>query len=384
MRMKKVLILAAVAAIAATACNKTYEVNPTPEVPIGFGSWANTLTKGYHDPSGSTNFAVNDAFNVYGTKTVGSTTSDVFVGTTVTKTADSPEAWTYSPTRYWDQTATSYTFYAVAPDGLLDGSGASATTAGIFTSEPIVFLGGDTQKTDIKDILVAAQTTVNKTGSPAAFASPVTLPFYHIASLLDLKVQKHNDLELAGEDANNYIKVAVTAISLSNIDGTGHFSISSYGASSPFAPETDGDTWTEETSAEKKTYNHTSGYDTVTLPTDVNAVSASSPNDLISKLVVMPQDFRTDGTADQTVNITYTIETCENGNSSTTAVTTSFDLKEFDTAQDYDNKPANYIASWMPGTHYIYVITIGANAITFNATIQNWAADQNGYHYLIQ
>ncbi|MBQ9450484.1 MAG: fimbrillin family protein [Bacteroidales bacterium] len=382
--MKKTLILAAVAAIAAVGCTKTYhQVDPATQGPaIGFGTWTETLTKA-HDPGATTNFAVGDNFNVYGTKLVESTPSDVFTGTVVTKTALSPETWTYSPTRFWDPNATSYTFYAVAPAGLLDGTNASATTAGAFTSEPIEFLGGDSNKSDIKDILVAAKTTVTKTGDPAAFISPVNLPFHHIASLVDLKVQKHNDLELTGEDENNYIKVAVTAISLTNIDGNGHFTVSTYGDSSPFAPVTSASTWTEETGAAKKTYNHTSGYETVTLPTDVNAVSATSPNALITKLVAMPQAFRTDNVADQTVNITYTIETCEGGNSSTTTVNTSFDLKEFDKAQDYTNTEANYIASWLPGTHYTYIITIGANAITFNATIQEWATD-TGYHYLLQ
>ena len=320
--MKRYIFFIAAALLAAVSCSKIYDATPVTQeqTPIGFSTWNETLTKSNHDPSGTTNFAIGDDFNVYGTKTDGSTPTDVFAGTVVSKTDDSPETWTYSPTRFWDQTATSYTFYAVAPAGLLDGTGASATTAGAFTSEAIRFVGGETAKTDIKDILVAGETTVTKTGSPAAFASPVSLPFYHIASLLDLKIQKHDDLELAGEDANNYIKVAVTAISLTNIDGNGHFTISSYDGTS-HAPVTSGTTWTEETGAAKETYDHTSGYETVTLPTDVNAVSASSPVALISKLVVMPQAFRTDDTADQTVNITYTIETCEGGNSSTTTVT---------------------------------------------------------------
>lgn len=380
MRMKKQLVLAALVAIAATACTKTFQVQPTSEIPVGFGTWTETLTKA-HDPSGVA-FAIGDAFNVYGTKLIGDTSHDVFVGTTVSKTANEPETWTYAPTRYWDQSATSYTFYAVAPEGLLDGTGASATTAGVFTSEPIEFLGGDSAKTSIKDILVAAKTTVEKSGSPAAFSGPVTLPFYHIASLFDLKVQKQNDLELENEDEDNYIKVAVTNISLSNIDGTGHFTINAYDDTS-FAPVTSAGTWTEETGAEKKTYGAVSGYETVTLPTDVNTVSAENPNALISKLVVMPQTFRTDGTADQTVSITYTIVTCESGNSSTTTVSASFDLKEFDTTQDYNNDSDTYIANWLPGKHYTYIITIGANAITFNATIQPWG-NQSGYHYLVQ
>ena len=48
MRMRKLMILAAVAAIAATACTKTFEVEPTPGNAIGFGTWANTLTKASH------------------------------------------------------------------------------------------------------------------------------------------------------------------------------------------------------------------------------------------------------------------------------------------------------------------------------------------------
>lgn len=383
MRMKQLMILAAVAAIAATACTRTFEVEPTQhDSPIGFNTWANTLTKA-HDPGNTTNFAIGDDFNVYGTKLMPgqpATSQDVFNGTRVEKTADAPsEIWTYSPLRFWDPSATSYTFYAVAPAGLLDGTNASATTAGAFTSEPIEFLGGDTQKTDIKDILVAAKTTVT------TFNSPVNLPFYHIASLVDLKVQKVNALELAGENATKYIKVAVSSISLTNIDGNGHFTISSYGASSPYAPVTSTSTWTEETSASKKTYNNTSGYETVTLPTDVITIGAGDPDALISKLVVMPQTFRTaetDHSSDQTVNISYSIEVCEGGNSTTTNYSASFDLKEFDGAQDFSNTEATYIPSWLPGKHYTYIITIGANAISFTASIENWTTD-TGYHYLI-
>lgn len=380
-RMKRVLFFA-VAAIALAACSKTYEVKPVAQQEIGFGTWANTLTK-THDPGNTTDFAEGDDFNVYATKTVNSVSSDVFIGTVVTK---GTSAWDYAPHRYWDSNASSYTFYAVAPAGLLDGTGASATTEGVFTSEPIEFLGGDTQKSDIKDILVAAKKEVTPTGTPATFASPVNISFYHIASLVDLKVQKKDDLEVASENANNYIKVAVTAISLTNIDGNGHFNISSYNTSTPFNPVTNNSTWTEETNAAKKTYTHESGYVTATLPTDVHTVTEANPDALITKLVVMPQTFRTaetDHTSDQTVNITYTIETCEDGNSSTSSpFTASFDLKEFDTAQDYTNTEANYITGWLPGYHYTYIITIGANAITFTADIQNWTGS-NGYHYLI-
>lgn len=378
MRMKKLLIIAA-AALLAAACAKTYEVKETTTPAIGFGTWTETLTKA-HDPSGN-EFGTGDTFNVYGFKTISSTSTAIFDGTVVTKETS---AWTYAPKRFWDPSASSYTFFAVAPAGLgVTATQTSGAYTGALTSGDVEFLGGDTDKGNIKDVLVAAKKEV----ANADFGNTVNLDFYHVAALLDLKIQKHNDLELpTGEDASNYIKVEVTSVSLTNIDGTGTFSISEYGASDPYAPVLGASTWTPNTSAAKKTYNHTSGYETVTLPTDVNAVSANSPDALISKLVVMPQTFRaeeTDHSTDQTVNIAYTITTCESGNSSSTDYTASFDLKEFDTAQDYNNTSATYIAGWAPGTHYTYIITIGANAITFAATIANWtAATDNGYHYL--
>ena len=375
--MKRYIIIAA-AALLAVSCAKHYDVSTTSERSIGFGTWTENLTKA-HDPSG-TAFGEGDTFNVYGHKTISSASTPVFEGTVVTKGAS---AWTYAPTRFWDPSASTYTFFAVAPAGLVStATQSSGAYTGAITSGNVEFLGGDTDKGDIKDVLVAAKKEV----AQADFGSDVNLVFYHIASLLDLKVQKHNDLELSGEDSNNYIKVEVTSVSLTNIDGNGTFSISTYGDSDPYAPVLSASTWTANTSAAKKTYNQTSGYETVTLPNDVNAVSASSPNALISKLVVMPQSFRTaetDHSSDQTVNIAYTITTCEGGQTSSTNYTAAFDLKEFDNARDYSNDSDNYIASWAPGTHYTYIITIGANAITFTAQIQTWAEEVSGYHYII-
>ncbi len=361
MRMNKIIFLAAVA-VAVAACSKTYDAKPVSEQEIGFKTWNETLTKA-HDPSGSS-FAENDNFNVYGFKTLSSGNVDVFEGTVVTNGAT---AWTYAPLRFWDPDATSYTFYAVSPAGLLDGTGASATTAGVFTSEAITFDG----KTDI---LVANKTNVTTK------TSPVTLPFTHIASLLDLKVKKTDDLEYASEDANNYIKVAITSISLTNIDGAGTFTVSAYAEASPYAPTLSSSTWTSSGSTGYTTYTNTSGYTEVTLPDDINT-STVGANDLISKLVVMPQEFRTDGSADQTVTIAYTITVADNGNTTATNYTSSFDLKEFDDSDDTANN-GTLVASWAPNTHYTYTITIGANAITFTASINDWSTN-TGYHYLI-
>ena len=113
MRMKKLLILAAVAAIAATACTKTFEAKPTAETPIGFGSWANSLTKAR--TPGSSTFAAGDEFEVYGYKTRPDDIFNIFDGDVVSTTDGTN--WTYESLRFWDPRATSYTFFAVSPAG---------------------------------------------------------------------------------------------------------------------------------------------------------------------------------------------------------------------------------------------------------------------------
>ena len=62
MRMKKFLIIAA-AALLAAACAKTYEVKQTTPPAIGFGTWSDVMTK-----APKTDFVANDEFDVFGFK----------------------------------------------------------------------------------------------------------------------------------------------------------------------------------------------------------------------------------------------------------------------------------------------------------------------------
>lgn len=63
MRMKKYLIYALTAAIAAVGCSKTFEVEETQAPAIGFGTWADVMTK-----APKTGFATDDEFDVFGFK----------------------------------------------------------------------------------------------------------------------------------------------------------------------------------------------------------------------------------------------------------------------------------------------------------------------------
>lgn len=342
MRMKKILILATVAAIAATACTKTFEAVQTQGSPVGFGTWANVLTKAR--TAGSSTFVNGDDFNVYGFKTISAANTTVFNGDAVS--FDGTD-WTYSNLRFWDPNASSYTFYAVSPAGLI--ASADAQT-GEFTSNSIAFAGND------NDVLVADKAVVPQ----ADFNNPVNLSFNHAAALVDFKVKKHAEIAAA--------TVAVTSFQIENIDNVGTFSVNgAYTGNHPVV------TWNPTA---RGAYSNTSGVTSVaTLPSNVGTDGSDF---LINHLVVMPQTFRT-AENKQTVTIEYAITS----GGDTVTNTATFNLKTFDNVDDKDNEDT-IIGGWEGGKHYTFYITINANAIVFTASITDWVTPNNGYHYLLQ
>lgn len=340
--MKKIMILAAIAAIAATACTKTFEAVQTQGSALGFGTWANVLTKAR--TAGSSTFVNGDDFNVYGFKTISAANTTVFNGDVVSYDGTD---WTYTNLRFWDPNAASYTFYAASPAGKI--ATANAQT-GEFTSNSITFAGND------NDVLVADKKVVPQ----ADFNNPVNLSFNHIASLVDFKVKKHAEIAAA--------TVAVTSFQLNNIDNVGTFSVSdAYTGSHPVV------TWNPTA---RGAYSNTSGVTSVaTLPSNVGTDGSDF---LINNLVAMPQEFRTDANI-QTVTIEYSITS----GGDTVTNTATFNLKTFDDVDDKDNEDT-IIGGWEGGKHYTFYITINANAIVFTASIADWVTPNNGYHYLLQ
>ena len=269
--------------------------------------------------------------------------------------------WTYTNTRYWDPAATSYTFYAISPSGVVPAANVTATTGAIAATN-VTFNGND------NDILVANQKVVTPTGTPASYSSdPVEMQFKHISSLVDFKVKKHTDLNAA--------TVAITSFSITNIDNAGTFAVAT-GYTTDVLPNV---TWTATGRATFKNNSEESGkhgVTEVTLPTNV----ANTGNDfLINNLVIMPQTFRSASDENiQTVNISYTITDAA---SNVSTHSTSFELKSFDNVDDTDNTDT-IITGWEKGKHYTFVITINANAIKFTGSIVDWTT-QTGYSYLV-
>jgi len=352
--MKRYIFIVAAVAIATISCSRTYDVTPVSESQIGFGSWTEHLTK---RAQGGNTFVSGDDFAVYGSKVNGSTTNTVFDDVVVTYDGS---AWDYVtasvPARFWDPSATSYTFYAISPASVGTAATVAPQTGVVTTSASITFAGNDS------DVLVANEKLVVKTGSPAAYpTTDVEIKFNHIASLVDFKVKKHADL---GNST-----VAVSAFSISNIDNTGTFAVSDYADAAPYGPVV---AWT---ATARDSYDNGDGLTPVTLPI---ANVGTTGDFLINNLIVMPQSFRTDSNI-QTVNIEYTI-TDEASNVST--YDTSFNLKLFDNVDDKDNADT-IITSWEPGKHYTFYITINANKINFTGAITPWTVADAGYNYLI-
>ena len=381
--MKKTLILAAVAAIAAVGCTKTYhQVDPATQGPaIGFGTWTETLTKAR--AQGGNTFTVGDDFAVYGAKIVNSpaSTTTVFDDDVVTMTvAGTPGTWTYPNPRFWDPNTDSYIFYAVSPASV-GTNGTVNPQTGVMTSASITFAGND------NDILVADKKTVLK----ANYGEQVQIDFNHVASLLDFKVAKAPALHDA--------VVKVTAFSLDNIESTGVMSVSdAYNAT--VYNGTVGPVVTWSSSSATTSYGPASGVTPVDISTPITITEDTAfpvpaePADgksttIINNLVVKPQTFGTPADpedfteAKQQLSITYTITTAsETSAESTTTYTSKLWLADFDivnNAVQTDEK----VAGWQTGKHYVFYITLDAKPIVFGATINNWTP-ATGYHYLIQ
>ena len=346
--MKRYIFIVAAIVLATVSCSRTYDLgNGNDGQAIGFGSWAENLTKAR--TQGSSTFVSGDDFAVYGfTTKTGDVKTTVFDDVVVSYDGTD---WTYSPARFWDPSTLQYTFYAVSPAAI--GTAATVTPqTGEVASASITFGGAD------NDILVADKKEVLK----ANYGATVDLQFNHIASLVDLKVKKHTDLGNA--------TVAITSIGLSNIDNTGTFAVSdAYTSTHPVT------TWTA--TASTGAYSNTSGVTSVTLPSDV---ATDGSDFLINNLVAMPQTFRTSGAAIQLVTIEYTIED-EDGNVST-YTPDPFQLALFDVVDDTDNEDTK-VGGWEVGKHYTFYITINSNKIVFTGAITDWTTADPGYYYLL-
>ena len=388
MRMKKLMILAAFAATA-ISCVKTYVDEPEAQTPIGFGTWTEQLTKAESRVQGTGTFLSGDTFNVYGYKTVSATPTNVFTGDVVTAKGASEEdgltvtSWAYSPLRFWDATASSYTFFAVSPSGKVATAPTEEGTGeytGLFVSTPISFGGHD------NDVLVATKKVVSaNVGTPKYSSNAVEIQFNHVAALVDVKVKKDAALPASAT-------LKITGASLTGVQNKGTFTVSSYDGNNKPVIGSTAYGWVVDGTSAATTYSANA-----VLPLTVNGATTEyngethvgattgTAQDLLSNFVLMPQDL-SEGA--QKLHLEYKIVTQEAATEPevipeiATNFTADVDIKDFVVTDKNNNDADAASTSWNPATHYTYTVTIGANAITFTASINNWA-NVSGYRYLI-
>lgn len=362
--MKRTLLLALTVAFAVVSCSRTYEAHPvSDETPIGFGAWNNTLTRARAPEA--TAFDSGESFDVFGYKVLAAGNATVFSGDEVTL---SGTTWDYSPHRFWDNSATSYVFYAVSPHGIIPAT-PDHTQDGKFTSSTVTFA---TTYASTNDILVAQEETVSRPASGVYASTAVPMKFKHVTALLDIKARKSNSLHDS--------QVTINSVSLNNVLSQGTFTVASYDGTS-HEPQVALDNWTAGTTT--ASYTNASGATSVTLSgiTDLAEWTLSASNQttgttLIDHLVVMPQTLTASG---QQLVINYTITT----GTETSVHEATIDMVSFDKSDDKTNG-TEVISAWEPNTHYLYYVTIDANAITFSASINAWGSTtQSGYYYLM-
>lgn len=188
---KSFLLLATAALLAACASDSVRENIAEDKVEIGFSTYIQKPVASKADNSTASEVnSLSDyhtTFVVNGYKTIGSNNEPVFANQQVEYVSD---AWTYSPKKIWDKSASGYSFFAAAPatgwtyaDGKytyanfsLTGTSLAPTT----TLDPAAdFTGKDT------DLMIATDVIDYKTYE----STPVNFSFNHILSRLNIAVK---------------------------------------------------------------------------------------------------------------------------------------------------------------------------------------------------
>ena len=186
-------------------------------------------------------------------------------------------------------------------------------------------------------------------------------------ALLDVNVKA--SAGLIAESAT----VKVASIQIQNIDSEGTFTVDEDYTTAPaalWATAQDAGVYTVAT------FNQTNG---TGASYALNTALGNTSRTFINKLIVMPQVFRTSGSQKQQVLISYKIQYA--GGDETVFSPAAYDLTMFDNLDNEVNTDPN-VTGWAPGVHYIYTITIDANAINFTASIEGWGDPVNAYNYL--
>ncbi len=371
--MKKLLILAASAALLMTACNKVEDYTNTAldeNIPIGFSNYTpRSITKAGASYVDATVLPEGSKFVVYGyaednSQTWQNTTAPAFMnGVTVTFDAASSTATTnYSPVRYWPSGNTPdwLSFYGYYPAG---GAGITPTvTAGLGTyafeaqatpKEMVDFMVTDLAKDYIYG--TAAGTNPN-----IAVNGEVPLTFHHMLTKVQFVFQTSNT------DANT--KVTVNSAKLYNINTKSTLTPGETFAAHTWAAATTPATYNitiNKVAANVQLTNATAGtpitYNPMTV--DKEDIFLMVPQSLLAKTVDNPQKLE----------IVWTVKSGEGDGAVETQNTSVVYLDDINIKVGSDT--ANL---WKANKSVVYTITIGLHPIKFTGAVAAWDGDTSG------
>lgn len=361
----------AAAATMFAACTQSDFVNEVSETEqaIGFETVANKITRADEkaENSGADYSdglqAHHEAFTVWGHKFVSNEGISVFANTEV---AHDGSNWSYvtadQPLVYWDNGATQYDFYAVAPVKagfwkLNDNGTANTTNDDYFTTTTAFtvqahnaasYATSETAnvttsfKGVAEDLMIAAPATVT------TYASPVQLHFIHLLSRLNVNVT-------TGLDG-----IEIQSITVGNMNSTGSFNEN--------ATLLTGETLATGTysrwNVDDAVISYTAGVKKLTASEKLIAIEA----------LVMPQLAAVENVALNVVDFSSVdepylyVEYTLNGE----------EYKRAYNLADTFNETGDDDLAFNEGWQYTLNLSIGAEAITFTADVAKWADGDTG------
>lgn len=414
--MKKYLFIFATAAIAVSCSNSdSFKDIETSDTAIGFSTYAGILTRAENSSATSKNTleAYNNTFKVWGYKYVTGTETPVigaveganstytYPGQLVEHVAASgttAEHWEYTPVRFWDKSATSYSFYAASPN---EPTGAnwvwdntnkkvsianfaitgynSVTETPATSVDPAKVL---TSALTTEDLMISTDVTNHKTYTN----TPVTLDFNHILSRLNIGVRKATILD-------NY-DVKLNSIKVYNMKSNGSFNENlasgttlSSGtiarwATAPTTPTTftSGVGYTPatalliESTETTASTNYQYVYEGLVIPQSVAYNQTVEVKDFVANST--PAHFRLDGqdksaTCAPYIEIDYEIWTKGNDAAKMDGYKYYYNLA------DVFNGTATTAVDFCEGWQNTLKITLAPAAINFDADVYQWATKQD-------
>lgn len=412
--MKKYLFILATAAIAVSCSeNDSFKEIDTQDTVIGFTTYTGKLTRAAENSSATKKYNLEDyntTFKVWGYKIVNGTETPVmgavagnnntytYPGQLVEHKEDSTdpavtEGWYYTPVRFWDKSATSYSFYAASPNEptgaswVWDNATKKVSIANFAITGYNSVTGDPATEVDSKKVLTANLTTedlmisTDVTGHKTYTNAPVMLDFNHILSRLNIGVRKASTLD-------NY-EVKLNSIKVYNMKSNGSFDESlasgtdlSSGtiarwATAPTTPTkfkagvgyTPASALTITSTATTASTKYQYVYEGLAIPQSVAYNKTVEVNDYVAD--ANPKQFKLDGTNKSDDSDPYIVIDYEIWSTGTGAAKLDGYVYYYNLA-DVFNGDATTAVNFCEGWQNTLNITLAPAAINFDAQVYEW------------